>query len=144
MLFLLSGGCKYKVNSSNPKVVYANTVFAAASADDTFTLALRAANDGLERLKATEPEYYNGLHPKLVALARFNDTRVIPVLRLAEAGDTSADWRGALLALANEAGNLDPSTFGFKNPNSRATAQVTIAGLLAIINTINTSFGGKP
>lgn len=144
LLLLALTACRHNVNTSNPKVIYANTILAAADADDAFSIALKAANSGIEQLKGTEPEYYAGTKAYLVRLAKLND-KVIAAIRLAEAGDTTADWRGAMAALAAEAAKTDPTVFGFKNANSQATAKIIFASLSLALTSLNQSFvqGGK-
>ncbi len=137
-LALVTGCVKNTVTNPTPRVVYVNTLLSAAEADDTLSLALRSANDAVIKLRATEPDYYNTVHPYLVRLAVLND-KAIAVLRLAQSGDTSANWRGALLAIADEAAKTDPLTFGFKNPNTRATVAIIFASFRAAIQVINQS-----
>src|SRR5258708_22447304 len=122
LLLSLTVGCRHNVNTNNPQVVFAATIYDAAVAVDDFSLALRAANDGVEHLQVQEPGYYASIHPYLVSLAKTND-KAIAAIRAAKAGDTSADWRGALAAVAVQAGKTDPTIFGFKNPQSQATAR---------------------
>jgi hypothetical protein len=135
-----SEGCYRKVNTSNPKVVFAVTVLDAATAVDDFSIALKAANDGVTQLKATEPEYYASVHPYLVRLAKLND-KAIAAVKAAEAGDTAADWKGALRAIAIEAGKTDPTVFGFKNPQSQASAKILFASFSLAVEAIAASFG---
>lgn len=141
VLLLCCSGCVHSTNS-NSKVVFALTVYDAAVASDDLSLTLRAANDGVTRLATTEPEYQASIRPYLVRLARLNDI-AITTIRQVEAGDTAADWKGAMLAIVAEASKTDPANFGFKNPSSRATVQLVFAGLNATIQAISASFGGK-
>jgi hypothetical protein len=142
MLVLLASGCRHNINTNNPKVVFVNTLLAGAQSCDLVATGLKDANDTLEKLQATEPEYYASVKPKLQAIARAND-KAIAALRAAQAGDASADWRAALIAVANEAGSGDLSQFGFKNPNSQATAKIMLASLQLALQAITNTWGTK-
>lgn len=132
-------GCRH--NNTNPRVVFAATILDASIVVDDFSIALRAANDGVEQMQFSEPEYYASVHPYLVKLAKLND-KAIATLKLAKNGDTSADWKGAIAAIAIEASKTDPTVFGFKNPQSQATAKILFASFSAAVNAISKSFGG--
>jgi hypothetical protein len=133
--------CQHTTPSTNPKVVFAVTIYDAATVADDFSIALRAANDGVAKLQATEPDYYNYAHPYLVKLAQLND-KAIAAIKAAQAGDTSADWKGALAAIVAYAASQDPTTFGFKNPTTQASVRLLFAGLTAAITAMQ-QFGGK-
>jgi hypothetical protein len=126
--------------SLNPQVNFANTLLAAADAVDVVATALVAANQVIESLKTQEPDYFNATKPKLVAIAKAND-KAIAVIRSAQSGDTSVDWRGAVLAVSTTVANQDQANFGFKNPNTQATVKIGLASLQAALIAIQNSFG---
>jgi hypothetical protein len=135
-------GCSHSTASTSPQVVFAATILSASDATDTFSVALRAANDGVVKLQATEPGYYASVHPYLVNLARLND-KAVATIAAAQAGDTTADWKGALLAISTAAAQTDPTVFGFKNPNTQAEVKIIFASFNAAVQAITASFGGK-
>lgn len=138
----LTTGCAHSAASTNPQVVFSATILSASDASDTFSVALKAANDGLVKLEATEPGYYASVHPYLVKLARLND-KAVATIAAAQAGDTTADWKGALLAISTAASQTDPTVFGFKNPNTQAEVKIIFASFNAAVAAITASFGGK-
>ena len=137
---VLVPGCRH--NNTNPKVVYAATILDAASASDTFSQALGGAQSFSFTIRNEEPAYYARIHPQLVKLAE-DGIKLDRVLRAAKAGDTSADWRSAMNAIVADGQDIDPAAFGFKNPSSAASAKIIFASVIASINAISASFGGK-
>lgn len=138
----LLDGCQYKVNTNNPQVVYAATVESAANLSNHLSHVLVDVNTFAEQYQSADPEYYAKIKPWLVRVARTND-RAANAILLASSGDTGVNWRGALLAVVAEAQSLDPTVFGFKNPTTRADAQIAFAGFFATVNSIAASFGGE-
>lgn len=128
-------GCRTSPQSTNPKVAFAATLLGGADVVDSVANGLAAANEAVTQLRATEPDYYAKVHPLLVKLARLNDKAIIAI-RKAKAGDSSADWEGAISDIASGISPSDLTTFGFKNPNSAAVAQVGMATLIAALNAI--------
>lgn len=141
-LILFASGCRHNINTNNPKVVFANTLLAGAQSCNLVATGLKDANDTLESLQATEPEYYAHVKPMLQSIARAND-KAIAALRAAQAGDTSANWQQALINVTTAAGNQDMSVFGFKNPNSQATAKIMLASLQLALTAITNTWGTK-
>lgn len=139
---MASTGCHHNVNTSNPQVVFADTLYSAAAVVDETATGLVAANQVVESLKAVEPEYYASVKPKLQKIALAND-KAIAAIRAAKAGDTSADWKTAVVAVANAAIPTDLTTFGFKNTETQSVVTVGFAGLESALIAISNSFGGK-
>lgn len=139
---LLFTGCRYSAQSTNPKVVFAATLYDADVALDDLSISLRAANDGVQKLSATEPEYYSSVHPYLVKIAQAND-KAVAAIQATRNGSTTADWQGAMVAIVTVASTMDPTTFGFKNPTSQASVKLLFASFNAAVAAIKASFG-KP
>src|SRR5260370_27901522 len=131
-------GCRH-VNSNNHKVIFAATITNAGTATDDFSIALKAANDGVEKLQTQEPVYYATIHPYLVNLAKLND-KAIATIRAAMAGDTAADWKGALVAVVNAASQIYPTVFGFKNSSTQPTVKILFATFSTDSTTIKSTF----
>ena len=72
-----------------------------------------------------------------------NNEKARKVITLAGAGDTSADWQGALRDIAAESTTFDPTVFGFKRPDSQALARAAFSTMLSAIATIPQLFGGN-
>src|SRR5260370_38560708 len=81
-------GCRH-VNSNNPKVIFAATITNAATATDDFSIPLKAAHDGVEKLQTQEPLYYATIHPYLVNHAKLND-KPIATFKAATDGQKAA------------------------------------------------------
>jgi hypothetical protein len=140
-IHLLSGCAVRTVNTANPKVVFANTLLAASNVVDEVASANAAANEMLTKLQSTEPDYYTKVKPILVNIAKTND-KAIATIRAAEAGDTSIDWRAAVVAVVDAAGKEDLTKFGFKNKDSQSLVKIGIASLELALTAITNSFGG--
>lgn len=136
-------GCQHRVNSNNPKVIFAATLLSAADASDTLATGLVAADQVLDNLRATEPEYYAHTKPILVKIAKANDKAIVAI-RAAKNGDTTANWQGALIAVLDAAGKSDLTAFGFKNPNSQAAARIGFSSLQLAVAAIRDSFSNQP
>ena len=136
-------GCAYKkVNSNNPAVIAAVSVNSAAHMADALSNALAGARTYVESVKTTEPDYYANFDPWITKVAKLNDA-AIAALKAAKAGDTSGSWIPALQAVAAEAGKMNPTVWGFKNPTSQTGAIAAFAAFEAALSTIASHFGGK-
>lgn len=135
-------GCMHHV-SSNPAVVYSETLESASAAVDTVSIGLKAANDTVTTLTqggTLEPEYYAKTHEYLVAVAKAND-KAIAAIRAAQMGDTSVDWKSAVLAIADAGASVDPSTFGIKSDTAKKSLLIGLATLKTALTAIPASFG---
>lgn len=135
-----ASGCRRNINT-NPQVVFANTLLEAANSTKLLSDGLAAANEYAESIEQSDPNAYAGVHAWILKIRDAND-KAIAATRAAEAGDTSADWRGAMLGILTAAGNQDPAAFGFKNPQSASDAKIGLNALVLAISAISGSFGG--
>lgn len=128
----ISDGCRH-VNNSNPIVVKAATLANAEKTVNTIAHGLLAADQTIDALQATEPDYYAAVQPKLKTLARLNEVANQCIVTALNGG--TCNWQAAVVAIATEAGKPDNlTTFGFKNPNSQKIAQTGFIALIAGIN----------
>lgn len=139
---LTLSACHRGLNTSNPQVVFVNSLAAGAQSCDLVATLLVAADGTLDGLQASEPEYYAKVKPLLQKTARLNDT-AIAAIKAAKAGDTSANWQAALFNVGSALGAGDLTAFGFKNPASQDKVKGTIAALQLLLTSISTSYGGK-
>lgn len=133
--------CRH-VNSNNPAVIKAVTLLDAEDTVNTISHGLAAANGTLETLQATEPDYYEYAHPKLVQIAELNEKANAAIVA-AKNGDTSVDWKSKVTAVGKVV--ADPAslvTFGFKNPRSQQIVQDSFGILIGGIS-LAASYGGK-
>jgi hypothetical protein len=139
-LIPFASGCHRNVNT-NPQVVYANSLLAAANSTKLLADGLAAANDYAESVQQTEPDYYVKLHAWILKIRDAND-KAISAIGAAEAGDQAADWRGAMVGILTAAGKDDLTVFGFKNPDSQQAARIALDFLTKTIAGIGKDFGG--
>lgn len=141
-LIILLTGCRYNINTNNPKVVVAATLLDASNTTVLIEDGLTAANHVTEQLESIEPEYYAHVKPLIKRISAANVVAAKTVQN-AKNGNTAADWRGALIAVGASVKPSDLTAFGFKNPTSKALVSGGFATLIAILDSIPQKFGGK-
>lgn len=133
-------GCRKSVNNSNPAVVQAVALQDAENTCKTVEDGLLTANRAIEKLQATEPDYYNKVKPLLRKISKLNATASGKIALVASG--QSADWKGALIAVSASVTPSDLTTFGFKNPNTQIIVETSFSGLILALSSIKTKFGG--
>lgn len=141
VMCIAATGCIHKVNSSNPAVVKAVNANNAAKVTKTLADAISAANTTVESLQTQEPDYYAKVKPWLVKLAKANDTAVDGVTQYQAGTITFAKVSPALQSVATIGLELDPTTFGFKNPTSQAEVTAGLKLLQAALASVAQQFG---
>lgn len=141
-LATVTTGCRHNVNTNNPKVIKVVTLLDAENTVNTISHGLQAANGTLKNMRVSEPEYYADIHPKFVEIARVNELANQKILA-AKRGDANVDWKSAVIAVAQVAGDPQSLTsFGFKNPKSKETMELSLATLITGLQ-LAQQFGGK-
>lgn len=133
-------GCRHNVNTSNPQVVLAATLLDASNTVVTLADGLTAADHVLDQLQASDPAYYAQIKPLLIKIAKLNDVAVAKIAA-AKAGDATADWKGAIIAIGSSVTVTDFSTVGIKNPTNQALASAGLATLIAALELIPKTYG---
>lgn len=137
--------CRHNPPNTSPQVVFTQSLLSGSQAVLLVSDGLVTANAAFDQLRKAgtiEDENFNKGKDWLNNIAQAND-KAIAAIRLAQTGDTSTDWKAALLAVTAAAGQTDPSTFGFKNPDTQAAVKVSIASLQLAIAVITNTWGGS-
>ena len=143
LLIAAAVGCRHNTQAPpTPQIVLDQTLVSASGLCKTVSIGLRAVDEGIDQVQADDPEYYTAVKGWLVKIAKAND-KAIAAVKLAQAGDTAVDWKGAMLNIATEATAGDPSTFAVKNPKSQQTFRLIAETLTGVLATIQNTFGGK-
>lgn len=143
-LVLLVGcqGCRHNPAETNPAVVKAINANDASKLVKTISDGLIAADKTLDGLQTQEPDYYAKVKPWLVKLAKLDDVAALKV-RAYNNGDLTADWKSALVELAKTGSEIDPTLFGFKNPDTQKQVTLGFQLLQAGLASVMQTFGGK-
>lgn len=137
---LVSQGCRHNNNPNNlPAINQAMTLDDAANTVNLVADGLVAANDIVNKLETTEPDYYAKAKPVLNRIANAN-LAAINTIRLAQQGNTAANWRQAMLNVSIALGSQDPTAFGFKNPSTQALVK---AGWATLITALQLAGGAR-
>jgi hypothetical protein len=131
--------CRKNVNTSNPQVVQAAALLDAANTCKTLEDGIVAANDAVEKLEASEPEYYAHVKPLLKKLSSANTVASQKINIVAQGG--TADWKGALVAVGTSVTASDLTTFGFKNSDTQLIIQGSFALLVTTLSSMQLKFG---
>lgn len=137
---LIATGCRKSVNNSNPAVVQAVALQDAENTCKTVEDGLLTANRAIEKLQATEPDYYNHVKPLLRKISKLNATASGKIALVASG--QSADWKSSLIAVSASVTPSDLTTFGFKNANTQLIVETSFSGLILALTSIKTKFGG--
>jgi hypothetical protein len=132
--------CRH-VNSSNPKVIQAVNANDAAKVVKTIADSLVAANSTIESIQTQEPTYYAKVKPWLVKLAKANDVAADNVEQYKNGTITFDKVAPALQSIASIGLELDPTTFGFKNPQTQQEVTTGFKLLQATIASVAQQFG---
>lgn len=132
-------GCRH-VNSSNPKVIVAVRANDAANLCKSISDGLVAADKTLDGIQSQEPDYYAQVKPWLVKIATLNDVAAKQVLAY-EKGDTSSNWQGTMQQISTVSAQIDPTVFGFKNPDTQTKVKEGFTLLQASIASVIQLFG---
>lgn len=134
------GGCRHSINTANPRVVMAATLLDASNTTVAVEDGLTAANHVVDSLEQSEPDYYAKVKPLIRKISAANKAASDKIVA-AKNGDTTADWRGAVNAVAASVKPGDLTAFGFKNQNTQALVTAAFATLVATLNAIPGTFG---
>jgi hypothetical protein len=146
MIVALSG-CALRKNKApeSAQITVDRSVLGAADVLNLVATGVSAADDVRKQLASTNQitaaqsadflEY-------LQVVAQKNEAAKA-VLLVAEQGNQQADYKSAILAVAQSISSLDPALFGIKNANSQATLQSGLAVLQSAVQVIAASYGGK-
>ena len=137
---LLTAGCRHNVNTSNPAVVQASALADAADTCKLLEDGLASAKAAVEKLETAEPDYYAHVKPLLKKMSAANVV-AIEKIQVAKNGGT-ADWKGALVAVAASVSPSDLTSVGVKNQTSQLIVEGSIAGLVATLESFKAKFGG--
>lgn len=145
MILLVSAGCRHNTTAAGqpPPSAAVTTVATLLDASNTCVTVedgLTAADHAIDQVKMSDPEYYAKVGPLIKKISAANAAAAQKVKLAKDTGAT--DWKPAMLAIASSVNVSDLSAAGVKNPTSQAIVQASLAGLVAIINTINQNFGG--
>ena len=141
-LMFTSVGCRHNTaNMANPKVALAVGLTDAANTCLTLEDGLTATYNALDQLETSEPEYYAHVKPLVQKLSASN-VMAMRVIQKVQAGDTTADWRGAMVVVANTVKPSDLTMFNFKNPNSQALANSLFQAVVATITEMTQKYRG--
>jgi hypothetical protein len=132
--------CRH-VNSSNPAVIQAVNANDAAKVVKTIADSLVAANSTIESVQTQEPAYYAKVKPWLVQLAKANDVAADSVAQYKAGTITFSKVAPSLQAIAKIGLQLDPTTFGFKNPQSQQEVTAGLRLLQAALASVAQQFG---
>lgn len=128
----------------SPQIVFTQSLLTASEANLLVSDGLVTADKTIEQLHksgAADDAYYASADKWIKAIAQAND-KAIAAVRAAQSGDTSTDWKSAMLNISKTAMSFDPTVYGFKNPDTQAAVKVAIASLQSAIAAISASYGG--
>lgn len=144
MVLLVGVGCHRKAPVGQAPLTPAEqtvaTLLDASNMCLTVEDTLTAADHAIDQLKGTDPEYYAKVNPLIKKISAANTSAAQKVKVAKDTGAT--DWKPAMLGVATSVNISDLSAAGVKNPTSQAIVSASLAGLVAILNTINQNFGG--
>jgi hypothetical protein len=144
---LVGSGCRKNVTTPgqpppSAAVTTAATLLDASNTCLTVEDSLTAASHTIDKLKDSDPEYYAKIDPLIKKISAANTAAALKVQAAMKSGAT--DWKSAMVAIASSVNVSDLNAAGIKNPTSQTIAAASLASLIAILNTINQNFGGKP
>lgn len=134
-LLLMVDACRRNVDTKNPQVLRAATLLDASQMCVTIEDGVVAANNILESIQAQEPDYYAHVKPLLQKISSSN-VLAVRKIQAFKNGDTSADWRGGLIAVAQSVNPKDLDAVGIKNANTKAIVQAAMATLVLALEII--------
>lgn len=143
MAITATEGCRHNVNTNNPKVIQAATLLDASDLTVTIEDGVVAANHAVEAIQASDPEYYNKVKPLLRSISSAN-VLAARKIQAFKNGDATADWRGAIIAVAGSVNTQDLSAVHIKNPNTQLIVSASLATLVAALETIPKKFPTTP
>jgi|SRR5690348_13291896 len=130
---VITPGCRQTVTSTNPVVIRAVTLSDAEKTVNTIAHGVLAADQTLDSLQSSEPDYYTVVQPKLKAIAKLNEVANQCIVTSLNGG--TCDWQTAVINIATEAGKPDNLTnFGFKDPQTKQKVQLGFTVLITGIN----------
>lgn len=135
-------GCRH-VNSTNPKVIQAVRANDLSKTCKTISDSLLAADKTLDAIQTQEPDYYAHVKPWLVKIAKANDVAIANVAAYDAGTITFEKVVPSMQSMAAIAQELDPTTFGFKNPKTQQDVKVGFELLQATLASVIQQFGTK-
>lgn len=130
---VITPGCRHNVQSTNPVVIQAVTLSDAEKTVNTIAHGLLAADQTIDSLQTSEPDYYATVQPKLKATAKLNEVANQCIVTSLNGG--KCDWQTAIINIATEAGKPENLTnFGFKDDKTKQKVQLGFAVLTTGIN----------
>lgn len=140
VLLVPLAGCTKK--SVSPQVALAQSTWKASQAAKTIADLNNSTFKALAILQgqhAIDAATANEVLARLQGIAEADD-QAIAVIKAAEAGDTSANWKGALLAVVGAGSNTDPTVFGIKSTGAQRDLALALGALNVAIAGLTTSF----